>query len=307
MKKSILFSMALFAVLFAQGQYQLTGTVANAATNEKLPFVKVALKNKQAGAITDANGGFTLDVVKNDTLVVTSLGFETQEIAVNNQKTINVGLVEKSRELNPLVVTALGLKRNKRDLGYSVQTIKSSEITNIRNPNVVNSIAGRIAGVQTTSGSSGVGSSSRIIIRGETSLSGNNQPLFVVDGVPVSNDFIANNTENLENDFHEVDYGNGIGDFSSDDIESITVLKGPGAAALYGTRAANGVVVIETKDGATTKGFSVSLNSSLTFEQIAFLPQFQNQYGQGSGGVFAYEDGLGGGVGDGGLVSFGRK
>ena len=307
MKKSILFCIALCAILVSHGQYKLTGTVENKLTQEKIPFVRITIKNKQVGAITDISGNFTLEVLKNDTLIVTSIGFNKEIIPVNNQKTIAIQLLEKSKELNPLVVTALGLKRNKRDLGYAVQTIDGHAVSAIRNPNVINSIAGRVAGVQTTNGSSGVGSSSRIIIRGETSLSGNNQPLFVVDGVPVSNDFIANNTENLENDFHEVDYGNGMGDFSSDDIKSITVLKGPGAAALYGSRAANGVVVIETKDGYSPNGFSVDLNSSVTFDQIAFLPQFQNVYGQGAGGVFAYEDGLGGGVGDGGLVSFGPK
>lgn len=307
MNKILLFCSALLAVQFSFAQYNLTGTVTDGTTGEKLPFATINVKNTQTFATSDFEGSFTIKVQGNDTLIVKAFGFEEQTVPVANQKTLNLSLSTLSRELNPTVVTALGLERNKRDLGYAVQKIEASEITGIRNPNVINSMAGRIAGVQTTNGSSGVGSSSRIIIRGETSLSGNNQPLFVVDGVPVSNDFVANNTENLENDFHEVDYGNGMGDFSSDDIASITVLKGPGAAALYGSRAANGVVVIETKDGATTKGFNVTLNSAVTFEQIAFLPEFQNVYGQGSGGVFAYEDGLGGGIGDGGLVSFGPQ
>ena len=307
MKKLVLFCAVIFTVHFTFSQYELKGFVADKSSGEKLPFAKVSVKNQNQVVISNAEGSFQIEVSGSDTLEISNIGYQTLLIPVNNQKELNVQMTARQRELNPLVVTALGLKRNKRDLGYAVQTIESREITAIRNPNVVNSMAGRIAGVQTTNGSSGVGSSSRIIIRGETSLSGNNQPLFVVDGVPVSNDFVANNTENLENDFHEVDYGNGMGDFSSDDIASITVLKGPGAAALYGTRAANGVVVIETRDGATNKGFSVVVNSSLTFDQIAFLPEFQNRYGQGSGGVFAYEDGIGGGVGDGGLVSFGPE
>jgi len=305
MFKIVLFFTVLCVASFVNGQYTLTGTVADELTTGKLPFAKVSIKNQQRGVITDENGAFSIQVMANDTLEVSMTGYETKILPLANQKQIDVVLAIAYRELNPTVVTALGLERNKRDLGYAVQRIDSREITTIRNANIVNTMAGRIAGVQITNGSSGVGSSSRIIIRGETSLSGNNQPLFVVDGVPVSNDFVPNNTENLENDFQEVDYGNGIGDFSSDDIQSITVLKGPGAAALYGSRAANGVVVIETKDGFSQKGFSVQVNSQLTFEKIAFLPEFQNVYGQGSGGVFAYENGLGGGIGDGGLVSFG--
>ncbi len=305
MFKIVLFCTAICAVFRVNAQYTLTGTVSDEMSLEKLPFAKITVKNQPQSAISNENGNFSILVNGTDTLEIAITGYQTQKIAVDNRLQIEVKLNVAFRELNTTVVTALGLKRNKRDLGYSVQKIETGDITAIRNTNVVNTLAGRIAGVQTTNGSSGVGSSSRIIIRGETSLSGNNQPLFVVDGVPVSNDFIANNTENLENDFQEVDYGNGIGDFSSDDIQSITVLKGPGAAALYGSRAANGVVVIETKDGFANKGFSVAVNSQLTFEKIAFLPQFQNVYGQGSGGVFAYENGLGGGIGDGGLVSFG--
>lgn len=307
MNKILFFCSALFAVHLTFGQYQLSGVVADESTKQFIPFASLQIKNTEFFTTSDFEGSFSMEVKGTDTLIIKAFGYKEQVLPVSNQKVLNINLSIFSRELNPTVVTALGLKRSKRDLGYSVQKIESKELTAIRNPNVINSMAGRIAGVQTTNGSSGVGSSSRIIIRGETSLSGNNQPLFVVDGVPVSNDFVANNTENLENDFHEVDYGNGMGDFSSDDIASITVLKGPGAAALYGSRAANGVVVIETKDGETNKGFNISLNSSLTFERIAFLPQFQNTYGQGAGGVFAYEDGLGGGLGDGGLVSFGPE
>lgn len=307
MRKIILVCAALGCVPLLFGQSKVNGQITDQTSGEIIPFVKVSILGNTDAVLSNEAGIYSIEANGTDTLLFNTLGYDIQKVAVANRTEIDVQLKQNSLELNETVVTALGLKRNKRDLGYAVQTVGSEELSEIRNPNMVNSLAGRVAGVQTTNGSSGVGSSSRIIIRGETSLSGNNQPLFVVDGVPVSNNFIPNNTENLENDFHEVDYGNGIGDFSSDDIESITVLKGPGAAALYGTRAANGVVVIETKDGFTNKGFRVSVNSSVTFDQIAFAPQFQNVYGQGSGGVFAYEDGLGGGIGDGGLVSFGPE
>tara|TARA_B100000508_G_scaffold141097_1_gene147054 strand:+ start:155869 stop:159066 length:3198 start_codon:yes stop_codon:yes gene_type:complete len=275
--------------------------------NKAIPFAKIKIMGENEGATANENGEFSINVEEEDTLKITMSGYMDKLIPVRGRSDWNIALTSSINELDEVVVTALGLKRNKRDLGYAVQTLDGKEVTQVRHPNLINSLAGRVAGVQTTNGSSGVGSSSRIVIRGETSLSGNNQPLFVVDGVPVSNEFVANNTENLETGFHEVDYGNGMGNFSSDDIKSISVLKGPSAAALYGSRAAGGVIVIETKEGRATEGVGVSVNSSVTMEQIAFLPEFQNVYGQGSGGVFAYEDGLGGGTGDGGLVSFGPQ
>ena len=205
------------------------------------------------------------------------------------------------------MVTALGIQRDKKELGYAVQTIKGRDLTEVRQANLVNALAGRVAGVQITNGSSGIGSSSRIVIRGENSLTGSNQPLFVIDGVPISNNSITNNTENNETGFQEVDYGNGAADISADDIESITVLKGAGASALYGSRAASGVVVINTKDGSNTKGRGISFNSSVTFETPLVLPKYQNVYGAGIGGKFSYEDGFGAGINDGGLNSFGPK
>lgn len=307
MKQLVLLSASLFATFCAFGQQKISGVVSSESTGERLPFVKVSIKNQNTGTDTDLTGAFELEVMPSDTLAFVTSGYKTLFVQVGNQITFNLKMQSDVQVFSEYVITALGLKRNKRDLGYAVQTVKSEDLTEVRNPNLVNSLAGRIAGVQTTNGSSGVGSSSRVIIRGETSLSGNNQPLFVVDGVPVSNEFIANNTENLENDFQEVDYGNGVGDLAPDDIESISVLKGPGAAALYGSRAANGVIVIQTKEGKKTDGVGVSINTSVTFEKIAFAPQLQNRYGQGSGGNFAYEDGLGGGVNDGGLTSFGAE
>ncbi|MDX1653131.1 MAG: SusC/RagA family TonB-linked outer membrane protein [Brumimicrobium sp.] len=300
---TVIFMMTIFSTF---SQKTIEGRVID-LKEQPIPFVTIKILGKNEGTITETDGSFAITVNNEDSLQFSASGYKTEIIPVTSRSEWTVTLNASVNELDEVVITALGLKRNKRDLGYAIQTLKGKEITDVRHPNLVNALAGRVAGVQTTNGSSGVGSSARIIIRGETSLSGNNQPLFVVDGVPVSNEFIANNTENLESGFHEVDYGNGIGDFSADDIKSISVLKGPSAAALYGSRAAGGVIVIETKEGARTEGIGISVNSSLTLEQIAFLPQFQNVYGQGSGGVFAYEDGLGGGTGDGGLVSFGPE
>ena len=303
-----LFISTIFAMVsfFMLSQTAIEGKVVD-QNNDPIPYVKVKVLGSNQGTTSNEKGEFSIDVSPVDSIKFSALYFEPKTILVSDRSDWNITLESGVDELDEVVITALGLKRNKRDLGYAVQTLEGKELTEVRQPNLVNALAGRIAGVQTTNGSSGVGSSSRIVIRGETSLSGNNQPLFVVDGVPVSNEFVANNTENLETGFHEVDYGNGMGNFSADDIESISVLKGPSAAALYGTRAAGGVVIIETKEGKKTDGIGISVNSSVTMEQIAFLPEFQNTYGQGSGGVFAYEDGLGGGTGDGGLVSFGPQ
>jgi TonB-linked SusC/RagA family outer membrane protein len=171
---------------------------------------------------------------------------------------------------------------------------------------MVNGLAGQVAGVQITNGSSGVGSSSRIIIRGENSLSGSNQPLFVVDGVPISNEQITSDLVN-NGALQEVDYGNGASEFSPDDIESISILKGAGSAALYGTRAANGVVLITTKRGKKSEGLGVSINSNFTIETLLTLPDYQNEYGVGSNGQYAFQDGVSAGVNDGAISSYGPR
>jgi TonB-linked SusC/RagA family outer membrane protein len=238
-------------------------------------------------------------------LVVSFTGFQTQELKTAGSTALDVVLMPAQVLLNEIVVTALGIQRERRELGYGVQTVKGDALTSVRQTNLVNALAGRVAGVQVTNGSSGVGSSSRIVIRGENSLTGSNQPLFVVDGVPISNNTITNNTENNETGFQEVDYGNGAADISPDDIESVTVLKGAGATALYGRRAAGGVILIKTRDGGNSKG--VRFNSSVTWESPLVLPKYQNVYGAGAGGKFSYEDGFGGGINDGGLNSFGPK
>ncbi|SFT36883.1 TonB-linked outer membrane protein, SusC/RagA family [Lishizhenia tianjinensis] len=307
MKKNLLIFLSIFCASTLWAQNNVEGVIKDLETQEPLPFVTVGIKNTETKVRTDITGKYTLNVQKQDTLTFALMGYFQQELVVANAQSFDVFLVAEVKEFDDVVITALGLKRNKRDLGYAVQSVDGEDLGEVRTPNLSDNLGGRIAGVQTTAGSSGVGSSTRVIIRGETSLSGNNQPLYVVDGVPISNQMIANNTENLESGFQEVDYGNGGGEIAADDIASITVLKGPGAAALYGTRAANGVIIIATKQAQATKGVGVTVNSSVTFDQIAFLPQFQNVYGQGSGGQFAYEDGLGGGINDGGLTSFGAQ
>jgi TonB-linked SusC/RagA family outer membrane protein len=208
------------------------------------------------------------------------------------------------KALSEVVVTALGIEKQQRELGYVTQKISAENITQARETNVVNQLAGKIAGVTVVSSPAGVGASSRVTIRGERSLNINaNQPLFVIDGMPINNNFVGSSGRSNQ----DADYGNGAGFVNPDDIESITVLKGANASALYGSRAANGVVVITTKSGKGTKGLGVSVNSNVTFESPLRLPDYQNVYGQGLGGEFNFVDGGGGGLQDGVDENWGPK
>ena len=303
---TLLAGMALSPSLFSQ--YMISGKVRDAATGMGLPGVSIIETGSKSSALTDSTGTYSISVsIENAQLVFSYVGYDPLEIKAGDKTVVNVSLTLTDVLLNEVVVTALGIQRDRKELGYAVQTLKGAALTEVRQPNVVNALAGRIAGVQITNGSSGVGSSSRIVIRGENSLTGTNQPLFVVDGVPITNNTITNNTENNETGFQEVDYGNGAADINPDDIESVTVLKGAGATALYGSRAAGGVVVIKTKDGSSASGRGISFNSSVTWENPLVLPKYQNEYGAGAGGKFSYHDGFGGGINDGGLTSFGPR
>jgi TonB-linked SusC/RagA family outer membrane protein len=292
-------------------QLTITGIIQDVNTTNALANVSIQEEGTGTGTLSNPDGTYAIKVSNNNaTLLFSHIGYNTLQVKLNTKNQLNIFLIPNANMLTDVVVTALGIQRNKRELGYSIQTIRAKDLTEVRQTNLVNALAGRVAGVQVTNGSSGVGSSSRIVIRGENSLTGTNQPLFVVDGVPISNNVITNNTENNESGFQEVDYGNGAADINPDDVESITVLKGAGASALYGSRAAGGVIVIKTKDGTNhnrNQGIGVSVNSSVTFENPLILPKYQNVYGAGAGGKFFYEDGFGAGSNDGGLTSFGPK
>lgn len=302
---------ALFAVLqlFAITLFAQTNTYTSTIFDENkqpLPYVNIHEINSKNYTTSSEQGTFTLKTSsKNFTVSFSFIGYTSKEIIIKNGNFPNqIVLQPSSEQLNEVVVTALGIKREKQSLVSSVTTIKPGKLTEVTLTNIVNSLAGQVAGVQVTNGSSGVGSSSRIVIRGENSLSSGNQPLFVVDGVPISNEQI---TSDLVNDgaLQEVDYGNGASEISPDDIASISILKGAGSAALYGARAANGVVLITTKRGKKKKGLGVSINSSLTVESLLTLPDYQNVYGGGSNGQYSFQNGAGGGVNDGGLSSYG--
>ncbi|WP_020529710.1 SusC/RagA family TonB-linked outer membrane protein [Flexithrix dorotheae] len=251
----------------------------NDETGSPLPGVSILIQGLGKGTITNLDGKFRLSVPSGQNYLIFSyIGYLSKEVEIGNQAEINVDMELDETKLEEVVVTALGIERNKDQLGYATQNLDGKDVNEARETNFVNSLSGKIAGVNVVSNST-VGSSSRITIRGESSLQfQNNQPLFVVDGVPIGNDPVQNTTA--------ADYGNSAAEFNPADIESINVLKGPAASALYGSRAANGVIVIKTKSGKGTPGIGISVNSSVTFEDLLVLPKFQNEFGQGSSGLF---------------------
>ena len=296
--------MLYMSVIFAQTK--ISGTVTDKNSGDKIPFVSIVAPSG-TGTTSDENGMYSLQVSSTDKTVTFSfLGYKTQVVQIKNSTTIDVFLEETDTSLNEVVVTALGLNRKTKELGYVVQELNSKDVTEVKTPNFLDNLAGKLAGVTITQGATGVGSSSKITIRGEASFS-NNNPLFIVDGTPINNNTIFNFTNEAAAGFQEVDFGNGAMEVNADDIASVTVLKGPSAAALYGTRASNGVIVINTKNGSKKKGLGISINSSITFDSAFRLPDFQNEYGQGQGGVFEFVDGLGGGTSDNITYSWGPR
>ncbi|MGQ7868816.1 SusC/RagA family TonB-linked outer membrane protein [Sunxiuqinia sp. sy24] len=243
---------------------EVSGKVTD-QSGQPIPGVSVIVKGATVGIITDFEGNFGLKIPANaEFLVFSFVGMQTQEIAIDGKTSFQIVLQEENINVDEVVVTALGLSREKKALGYAVQSVDGDEFVESKELNVVNALAGRISGVHITQGGGGLaGGGSRIVIRGETSLAGNNQPMFVIDGVPA-----------------------GTNDIASEDIQSISVLKGPAAAALYGSRAGAGVILITTKDGPQNGRLNVEVNSSMSFQNPMVLPDVQDQYGQGSGGNY---------------------
>ncbi len=307
MIKNLLACVFTIASLAAFGQLKnVTGVVSD---EEQHPLfgVKVFQKGSRNGTVTDELGQFSLNVTADSAvLVIRAEGYNEQELTVGNRSVINVTLSAAVQEEEGVVVTALGLERQSRDLGYTVQRLEAKDVSDVKAPNFIDNLAGKVAGVTVTQGPTGVGSSSKITIRGESSFT-NNNPLFVVDGIIINNNTVNNLTDDAAAGFQTVDFGNGAMEINPDDVASVSVLKGPSAAALYGTRASNGVIIITTKNGSQAKGVGVSINSTTYFEQPFRLPKFQNKYGQGNSGQFEYVDGLGGGINDNISYSWGPK
>lgn len=297
-KLSALFFLLLLSSLAYAQNTTISGTVKD-ASGGALPGVSVFVKGTKQAVTTNNDGAFNISVNGKSILVFSYIGFSTREIEVTeSSKTLSVTLSDGENALDEVVVTALGISKQKKSLGYAVQELKGENLTEARETNLVNALAGKVAGVRVTNSQGDMGSS-RVVIRGETSIAGNNQPLFVVDGIPVDNSQL--------NSAGARDYANAISDINPNDIESISVLKGPNAAALYGSRAAAGVIIIKTKSGKTKKGLGISLNSNGVIESILTLPKYQDVFGQGSEGKFSYVDGKGAGINDGVDESWGPR
>ncbi len=279
MKRKFLLAISfLLMSVLAFGQRTITGVVTSAEDGSTLPGVSVVVKGTVLGTTTDRHGAYTITVPDGyNTLVFSFVGMKTKEVEIGDKSVINVELEPGALGLEEVVVTAIGIEREKKALGYSVQEVGGDEIAQSRQSNVVDALQGKVAGVRINKSSGDPGASSFIEIRGSASLTRNNQPLFVVDGVPIDNSGNSGNTVD------GVAESNRAIDLNPDDIESITVLKGGAATALYGIRAANGAVVITTKSGKNTGGkIDVSFNSSLKVENVSMLPPRQNKFAQGS-------------------------
>lgn len=265
----------------------VTGTVKD-EKGEPVPGTNVLVKGTSTGTSTGADGKYSISVPGNDAILVfSSIGYISKEIVVGANTTIDVTLAEDVKILGEVVVTALGIERDARTLTYSTQQIDGKQLTDVRDANFVNTLSGKVAGAVITQGSSGPGSATRVVLRGNRSITGNNNALFVVDGVPIDNTV----RNQVGSDFGGINGSDGAANINPDDIESMNILKGAAASALYGSRAANGVIMITTKKGKAGK-ISADVNSGVVVESPFLLPKFQNIYGQGSGGVASTNSGV---------------
>lgn len=270
----------------------IKGKIISEEDKGGIPGVNIVVKGASTGTISDGDGNYSLSVPEGaETLVFSFIGLETKEIAIGNLSVIDVGMESDVKQLTEVVVTAFGMERNKAALGYSVQSVDGSVVSKVPNQNVVNNLSGRVPGLQ-VSGNSAPGGSPEFVIRGFSSVSGNNQPLVVVDGVPIQQTSNSTSTERTNNQR----FGGGLSEIDPNNIAEISLLKGPNAAALYGSRAANGVILITTKSGAGAKGIGVDANFSTTFENPLVKPKFQDTYGGGYGYDTWYADGWSGTV-----------
>ena len=288
---TLLLLLTCFSALTAQDR-SVSGTVSDA--DGPLIGATVMASGTTIGTVTDFDGHFGLTLPDGvDQLLFTYTGYESLTLTVGTETELAVTLAESALDLDEVVVTALGVKREKKSLGYAVQDLQGEALEQTRSTNVVNGLSGKVAGLQVTAANV-PGGGSQVTIRGNSSVLGNNQPLYVIDGVPMEGDFAAPIDGAVDNNV----YGGGISELSPDNIESMTVLKGANAAALYGSRAANGVILITTKSGRNAAGLTVNFTGSYSIEDPFVTPEFQNIYGGGTGGVTWYADGRNGGITD---------
>jgi len=272
--------------MHVQAQAPVTGRVTD-SKGVGLPGVSIAVKGTTRGAVTDANGNFSLAAASGDVLVFSYIGFTSKEVAVGNQSTLNVTLGEDTQALDEVVVTALGIKREAKKLGYSTATVNTETLLSSRSTNVGNNLVGKVSGVNVQAPPTGPGGSAKIRIRGQSSFGGNNSPLIVVNGVPINNSAQGRGNGADEGFAGEAmsDTGDGLQSINPEDIESMTVLKGAAAAALYGFRAKDGAIIITTKSGANQTGIGITVSSTVQADRALDYTDFQYEYGQGEGGV----------------------
>lgn len=267
-------------IVFSQNQKSVTGKVTSKTETQGFPGVNVIIKGTTIGVITDIDGKYMLNVPSDNAVLQFSfIGFQSQEIPVNGRDVIDVLLEEDIHSIDEVVVTALSIERDKNSLGYSITQVGSEELSTVKESNPINSLAGKVAGLQISTTPTGVDGSTRVVLRGISSLSGSNRPLIVIDGIPVDGGSyggagIGGGKDN----------GDALSDINPEDIEHMSVLKGAGAAAAYGSRGANGVILITTKNGSGKKGIGVSVNSSYIMESASVYPELQSAYGQGAFG-----------------------
>ena len=276
--------------LISYAQSLVKGTVYSQAEGEKpqpLIGATVTVKDSTVGTTTDINGHYSIDVPSKDAVLMFEfIGYKTEEVAVGARTLIDVTLQDQSQRISEVVVTALGITRQEKSLGYAVSKLSNEEFTTVESANWLSGLNGKVAGLNMDASSAGPAGSMRVTLRGEGSLSHDkNTALFVVDGVPINSSMEANSsgTSYGDNDA-PIDYGNGAGDINPDDIESISVLKGPSATALYGSRAANGAIIITTKSGKKGKGLGIQYSTNVVLDQPGFWPDFQYEYGAGNWG-----------------------
>jgi len=284
-RRANLFALAVATFLSLSAYAQnVTGSVTDAATGEPLPSVSVKEKGTSNAAITNFDGNYTIKAGKGAVLVFSSMGYASQEVSVTGTS-MNVALAISASKLDEVVVTALGISRDKKSVGYAIQEVGGAEVNKVKDANFMSSLSGKVAGVNIRQ-SGTMGGSANVVIRGYKSLTGNNQALFVVDGIPISNQIT--NTGNQQTGRGGYDYGNAAMDINPEDIDKVSVLKGAAATALYGARAANGVILITTKKGTKRNGLGVSVTSGYTVGSVNpdTYVRYQNRYGEGYGAYY---------------------
>jgi TonB-linked SusC/RagA family outer membrane protein len=290
--RHLLILLLSFFWLSVSAQNRITGTVSDNNSSSGIPGVSILLKGTKTGTTTDAQGKFALNAPANGTLIFSLVGYSSKEVSIGNQSVINVSMTESTENLEEVVVTALGIKKEAKTLGYATATLGNEQISVNRQPNFMNGLQGKMAGVQISNLGTGPAGTSKIRIRGQSSFSGQNSPLIVINGVPVDNTNFGLNSGNNGSDnsignrgFNNSDGGDGLSSVNPDDIESMTVLKGATAAALYGSRAKDGVIMITTKTKGDKNGIGLTFNSNYTIEQPLDFTDYQYEYGQGEGGL----------------------